>query len=267
MSARCCWPAGLRTPWRWPSGCAGRRPTFLGRLNYSVPRWRVGPPLVPVASTPLVRCWSRRHKGCPLRMPPAGGIGITSRARLRSRCVVRLTTQPPRLPRSTSCDVPFGRWTMRAAWPGRGWPRARAPSVEAIAVLLSAAERAAAKGQFAAEVMCLQTATQFGDRSSATQVARARVDRRGATCRPGGPVRRRPAATATALNWLRCQKNSSRWVILLPPSTRPPTPPWRIAARTCGDRRWVARHAQMRWPNNAAELDSRRFVRPASPCR
>lgn len=36
---------------------------------------------------------------------------------------------------------------------------------EAIATALAAAERAAAKGQFAAEVMCLQTATQFGDRS------------------------------------------------------------------------------------------------------
>ena len=36
--------------------------------------------------------------------------------------------------------------------------------------MLSAAERAAAKGQFAAEVMCLQTATQFGDRSSAPRL-------------------------------------------------------------------------------------------------
>jgi DNA-binding CsgD family transcriptional regulator len=34
---------------------------------------------------------------------------------------------------------------------------------EAIAVLLSAAERASTKGQFAAEVLCLQTAAQFGD--------------------------------------------------------------------------------------------------------
>jgi DNA-binding CsgD family transcriptional regulator len=36
---------------------------------------------------------------------------------------------------------------------------------EAIAVVLSAAEGAAAAGQFAAEVVCLQTATQFGDRT------------------------------------------------------------------------------------------------------
>jgi DNA-binding CsgD family transcriptional regulator len=41
---------------------------------------------------------------------------------------------------------------------------------EAISVLLAAAERAAVKGQFAAEVICLQTATQFGDRSSAPRL-------------------------------------------------------------------------------------------------
>jgi DNA-binding CsgD family transcriptional regulator len=36
---------------------------------------------------------------------------------------------------------------------------------EAITILVSAAERARANGQFAAEVICLQTATQFGHRS------------------------------------------------------------------------------------------------------
>ena len=41
---------------------------------------------------------------------------------------------------------------------------------EAINGLLSAAERAAAKGQFAAEVLCLQTATQFGDRTCAPRL-------------------------------------------------------------------------------------------------
>jgi DNA-binding CsgD family transcriptional regulator len=41
---------------------------------------------------------------------------------------------------------------------------------EAITVLLSAAKKASAKGQFAAEVICLQTASQFGDRSSAPRL-------------------------------------------------------------------------------------------------
>jgi DNA-binding CsgD family transcriptional regulator len=41
---------------------------------------------------------------------------------------------------------------------------------EAVAVLLSAAERARATGRFAAEVLCLQNATQFGVRTSAPRL-------------------------------------------------------------------------------------------------
>ncbi len=41
---------------------------------------------------------------------------------------------------------------------------------EAITTLLSTAESAAAKGQFAAEVVCLQTAVQFGDHSAASRL-------------------------------------------------------------------------------------------------
>jgi DNA-binding CsgD family transcriptional regulator len=49
----------------------------------------------------------------------------------------------------------------------RAWVVAGEGAVsEAITVMLSAAERAAADGRFAAEVLCLQTATQFGDRSA-----------------------------------------------------------------------------------------------------
>jgi DNA-binding CsgD family transcriptional regulator len=53
----------------------------------------------------------------------------------------------------------------------RAWVAAGEGSVsEAIAILLSAAERARVNEQFAAEVMCLQIATQFGDRSSAPRL-------------------------------------------------------------------------------------------------
>jgi DNA-binding CsgD family transcriptional regulator len=53
----------------------------------------------------------------------------------------------------------------------RAWVVASQGAVsEAIAVVLSAAQRAAGKRQFAAEVMCLQTATQFGDRSGAPRL-------------------------------------------------------------------------------------------------
>jgi DNA-binding CsgD family transcriptional regulator len=48
----------------------------------------------------------------------------------------------------------------------RAWVAAgQGATSEAIAILQSAAESARANGRFAAEVMCLQTATQFGDRS------------------------------------------------------------------------------------------------------
>ena len=53
----------------------------------------------------------------------------------------------------------------------RAWVAAGQGAVsEAIHDALSAAERAAAKGQFAAEVLCLQTATQFGDRTGAPRL-------------------------------------------------------------------------------------------------
>jgi DNA-binding CsgD family transcriptional regulator/tetratricopeptide (TPR) repeat protein len=53
----------------------------------------------------------------------------------------------------------------------RAWVVAGQGAVsEAITVVLSAAERASANRQFAAEVVCLQTATQFGDRTSAPRL-------------------------------------------------------------------------------------------------
>jgi DNA-binding CsgD family transcriptional regulator len=58
--------------------------------------------------------------------------------------------------RSLDCER-----SLAGAWVAAG----QGAVSEAITILLSAAQRAAAKGQYAAEVMCLQTATQFGDRS------------------------------------------------------------------------------------------------------
>ena len=53
----------------------------------------------------------------------------------------------------------------------RAWVAAGQGSVgEAITVLLSAAKRASARGQFAAEVACLQTAAQFGDSSGSLRL-------------------------------------------------------------------------------------------------
>lgn len=53
----------------------------------------------------------------------------------------------------------------------RAWVGAAQGAVsEAVTVLLSEAERASANGQFAAEVVCLQTAAQFGNRSCAPRL-------------------------------------------------------------------------------------------------
>ncbi|WP_102145955.1 helix-turn-helix transcriptional regulator [Mycobacterium hubeiense] len=53
----------------------------------------------------------------------------------------------------------------------RAWVAAAQRAVErAVATVLSAAETARGNGQFAAEVLCLQTATQFGDRSCAPRL-------------------------------------------------------------------------------------------------
>jgi DNA-binding NarL/FixJ family response regulator len=53
----------------------------------------------------------------------------------------------------------------------RAWLAAGQGAVsEGITILQSAAERAGARGQFAAEVNCLQIATQFGDRSGSTRL-------------------------------------------------------------------------------------------------
>jgi DNA-binding CsgD family transcriptional regulator len=75
----------------------------------------------------------------------------------------------------------------------RAWvAAAQGAASEAVATLLSAAETARANGQFAAEAMCLQTATQFGDHSGASRLGElaAIVDgpRAGAAARFGAAL-------------------------------------------------------------------------------
>ena len=97
------------------------------------------------------------------------------------------------------------------------------------------AERSSA-GRFAAEVMCLQTAAQFGDHTGGPRLHELESIVAGprAGLPRGSPTR---FVTVTVLNWQRYQKNSSESVTSLPPSTRPPTPPLRTAAGTSADRR------------------------------
>ena len=131
----------------------------------------VGPPLVPAAWIPHVCCWNRRQERCPPRaMPSAGGTAITSHARPRSPCAVALSEAAAALAALDALRRPFRSLDYERSL-ARAWVAASQGAVsEAITILLSAAETAAASGRFAAEVICLQTATQFGDQSSAPRL-------------------------------------------------------------------------------------------------
>lgn len=87
----------------------------------------------------------------------------------------------------------------------RSWACAAEGAVsEAIAIVRSAAERVSAKGQFAAEVMCLQTAVQFGDRGCAARLAELEsiVDgpRAGLAARFASALRDRDAAELATMS-------------------------------------------------------------------
>ena len=150
----------------------------------------------------------------------------------------------------------------------RAWVAAGQGAVsEAITVLLSAAKRASAKGQFAAEVVCLQTAAQFGDRSGSLRLrdleAIVEGPRVGVAARFSAALSDGDAAELAAVSE-EFERMGDRTCCCSMPLPKPPS---RIAARACGDRRWDARHAQIHWPNNVAVHGLRRFVRPANPCR
>ncbi len=85
----------------------------------------------------------------------------------------------------------------------RGWQRPRALSARR-SRRVSAAETARANGQFAAEVMCLQTATQFGDHSGASRLGELAAivegPRAGAAARFGGALAAGDGAALAAVS-------------------------------------------------------------------
>ena len=98
-------------------------------------------------------------------MSRVGDIGTAFRGRRRSRCVVGGMTRRQCSNGSKKVPRPFRKLDYEKAL-ARAWVAAGQGAVsEAIGVLKSAAETAAVNERFAAEVVCLQTATQFGDRS------------------------------------------------------------------------------------------------------
>jgi DNA-binding CsgD family transcriptional regulator len=87
----------------------------------------------------------------------------------------------------------------------RAWVAAAQGALsEAVATLLSAAKTARANGQFAAEVMCLQTATQFGDHSGGSRLGELAAivegPRAGAAARFGAALAAGDGAALTAVS-------------------------------------------------------------------
>ena len=112
-------------------------------------------------SSRVVRRGPCHRLGIPLSRPTQ---------RPRSRCAVQLDEAAAALAALDKLQRPFRSLDYERSV-ARAWVAAGQGAVsEAITVVLSAAERAAANGQFAAEVICLQTATQFGDRSGAPRL-------------------------------------------------------------------------------------------------
>ena len=138
---------------------------------------------------------------------------------------------------------------------------------EAITTMLSAAETAAAKGQFAAEVVCLQTAVQFGDHSGASRLSelesmvegpRAKLVARFATAlsNSDGPELSAISEEFEQLGDLVAAVDAAAHAC-----TR--VPPRAI----CGDQLLAVRRARRRWRNDAAASARLRCARSANRCR
>ena len=120
------------------------------------------------------------HNACPLLEQAADGLSVSHRLgwgyRYRVPQVTALAIRGSRdeaaaaLARSTSAERRFRSLDFERSL-ARAWVAASQGAVsEAIPTLLAAAERAQTAGRFAEEVICLQTATQFGDRTGAPRL-------------------------------------------------------------------------------------------------
>jgi DNA-binding CsgD family transcriptional regulator len=105
------------------------------------------------ASNPIG--WGYRY-----RVPYVTALGMCGAADEAAAALATLDKVQRRF-RSLDCEVGLAR-----AWVAAG----QGGVTDAITVLLSAAERARATGRFAEEVLCLQTAVQFGDRTAAPRL-------------------------------------------------------------------------------------------------
>ena len=197
-----------------------------GRTRCRPPRYRMS--AAGTGSRSVVRLGPCHRLGLPLSGPTA---------RPRSPCAVALARLPPRLPRSTRCGVLFGRWSMSEAWPGRGWPLARAPSVRRSPSCGRPPKRRQLTGIRGRSDLPGRPPPSSGTVPAHPGCAHSNRSSRGrvSALRPASPP---PYTTGTRLNWPRCPRISSAWATLWRRSMRPRNRPWRIAVRICVDRPW-----------------------------
>ena len=268
-SAPCCWRArstdGLEVAQRvreqgaeMPGAAqlvgtaiAGRAALFAGRLD---------------AACALV--WETQHRRCPRReMRWAGDTATTFHTPQRWRCGVRRTRRPRCSPRSKKPDVHSAMLdyerSLARAWLAAG----QGALTEAITTMLSAAETAAAKEQFAAEVLCLQTAVQFGDHSGASRLSELESIVEG----PRAKLAARFAAALADSDGPELAAISDEFeqmgdlVAAVDAAAHACTrvPPQRSA----GISAWAAPRARKRWRNDAAGSARLRCARSANRCR
>ena len=130
-----------------------------------------------------------RRLGIPLSHPHVTALAIRGSTEQAAAALAALDKVQRRF-RSLDHEQSLAR-----AWVAAG----QGALTEAITVLLAAAERARATGRFAAEVLCLQTATQFGDHTGAPRLKELEsiVEGPRVGLAAGSP---RPCATAMQLN-------------------------------------------------------------------
>jgi DNA-binding CsgD family transcriptional regulator/tetratricopeptide (TPR) repeat protein len=117
-------------------------------------------------------CWGLDYAAEGLSASHAGGWGYRYRISHATALAIRGSTREAAAALAALDEVPrrFRSLDYEQSL-ARAWVAAGQGAVsEAISILLAAAERARGTGRFAAEVLCLQTATQFGDRTSAPRL-------------------------------------------------------------------------------------------------
>lgn len=132
---------------------AGRADVGAGRLDSAV-RW-LGQSAVGFSASGYSLGWGYRYQ-----IPYATALAMRGATQEAADALAALERV-----RRTFRSLDFER-SLAKAWLAAG----QGAVSEAIALLLAAAERAGVKEQFAAEVVCLQTAAQFGDHSGASRL-------------------------------------------------------------------------------------------------